>query len=271
MATNDLSTKLQSALTVIGQDVKALLAKQGDLTTLTTTQKASLVVAINEVQAAVAAIDVKSVIDDTAASTTKTYSSSKIASEITSAIGTLKSDLLGGAGEAYDTLKELADLIANNKSAIDALGEIAAGHVRFDQAQTITDEQKLQARTNIGAASQAAVEAAQSAAEAAQSTADTAKATADTATTNIGTIADLGTTAKTLVGAINEVNTTAKKGVADAATAQTQADKGVADAAAAKAAADAAQGDVDALELAVGDTTVDFAKVYTDARDGVSA
>lgn len=250
MATNDLSTKLQSALTLIGQDVKELLAKQGDLTSLTTSQKASLVVAINELQAAVAAIDVKSVINDTAASTTSTYSSSKIASEITSATNTLKNELLGGAGEAYDTLKELADLISTNKGAIDALEEIAAGHVRFDQAQTLTDEQKTQARTNIGAASQVAVEAAQS--------------KADSNAANIGTIADLGTSAKTLVGAINEVNTTAKKGVADAATAKSAAD-------AAKGAADAAQADIDALELAVGDTTVDFAKVYTDARDGVAA
>ena len=250
MATNDLSTKLQSALTLIGQDVKELLAKQGDLTSLTTSQKASLVVAINELQAAVAAIDVKSVINDTAASTTSTYSSSKIASEITSATNALKNELLGGAGEAYDTLKELADLISTNKGAIDALEEIAAGHVRFDQAQTLTDEQKTQARTNIGAASQVAVEAAQS--------------KADSNAANIGTIADLGTSAKTLVGAINEVNTTAKQGVADAATAKSAAD-------AAKGAADAAQADVDALELAVGDTTVDFAKVYTDARDGVAA
>lgn len=268
---NDLSSKLQSALTLIGQDIKALLANQGDLTALTTTQKASLVLAINEVQAAVAAIDVKSVIDDSAASTTKTYSSSKIASEITAATAALKADLLGGAGEAYDTLKELADLIDTNKGAIEALEEIAAGHVRFDQSQVLTDEQKLQARTNIGAGSQTAVEAAQAAAEAAQGTADTAKSLAETNGTNIGTVASLNTTAKTLVGAINEVKVQADKGVADAAAAQTQADKGVADAAAAKAAADAAQADVDALELAVGDTSVDFAKVYTNARDGVSA
>ena len=266
----DLSTNLQNAFAAVGADVKSLIAKQGDLTTLTTTQKASLVVALNELDAAVKAIDVKSVIDDTAASTTKTYSSSKIASEITSAIATLKAELLGGASEAFDTLKEIADFAEQNKELIDSLTDIAAGHVKFDAAQTLTDEQKLQARTNIAAASQAAVEAAQSAAEAAQGTADTAKSTAETNATNIGTIGDLGTTAKNLVGAINEVNTTAKKGVADAAAAQTQADKGVADAAAAKAAADAAQADVDALELAVGDCTANFVTVYTNARDGVA-
>ena len=39
----------------------------------------------------------------------------------------VKNDLLNGAGEAYDTLKELGDLIGNNEEAIDALREIASG------------------------------------------------------------------------------------------------------------------------------------------------
>lgn len=39
----------------------------------------------------------------------------------------VKSDLLNGAGEAYDTLKELGDLISENVTAIDALGVIASG------------------------------------------------------------------------------------------------------------------------------------------------
>ena len=59
--------------------------------------------------------------------------------------------MLGGAGSAYDTLKELADLIQTNQSAIEALESIAAGHVRFDQAQSLNETQKTQARTNIGA------------------------------------------------------------------------------------------------------------------------
>ena len=39
----------------------------------------------------------------------------------------VKDDLLNGAGAAYDTLKELGDLIDENKDAIDALEEIASG------------------------------------------------------------------------------------------------------------------------------------------------
>lgn len=46
------------------------------------------------------------------------------------AVGTqVKNDLLNGAGAAYDTLKELGDLINDNQEAIDALETIATGKV----------------------------------------------------------------------------------------------------------------------------------------------
>ena len=96
-------------------------------------------------------------IDDAQASATKTYSSQKVDSQITAAKQAVKDDLLGGAGEAYDTLKELADALVTNKDAITALQQIAQGHVQFDKAQSLNDEQKKQARANIGALS-AAVE-----------------------------------------------------------------------------------------------------------------
>lgn len=96
-------------------------------------------------------------IDDAQASATKTYSSQKVDSQITAAKQSVKNDLLGGAGEAYDTLKELADALVTNKDAITALQQIAQGHVQFDKAQPLNDEQKKQARANIGALS-AAVE-----------------------------------------------------------------------------------------------------------------
>lgn len=96
-------------------------------------------------------------IDDAQASATKTYSSQKVDSQITAAKQSVKNDLLGGAGEAYDTLKELADALVTNKDAITALQQIAKGHVQFDKAQALNDDQKKQARANIGALS-AAVE-----------------------------------------------------------------------------------------------------------------
>lgn len=258
MPNTDLVKNLELAFKSIGEDVKKLLAQDGDLAALTTTQKASLVVSINELNAAVKAIDVKSVIDDTATDATHAWSAKKVGDEIVAKAAALKSELLGGAGEAYDTLKELADLIATNTDAIDALKNIAAGHVRFDKAQELTVEQKKQARDNIAAASDEAVKAA-------QAKADEAHTNAATNATNMGVLGNLKTTEKgTLVGALNEVKAQADKGVANATTAQAAAE-------AADGKAVAAQGAIDAFKTAVGDTTKDFAAVYTTARNGAAA
>ena len=48
------------------------------------------------------------------------------------AAATVKNDLLNGAGTAYDTLKELGDLIDDNADAIDALETVAAGKADAD-------------------------------------------------------------------------------------------------------------------------------------------
>ena len=45
----------------------------------------------------------------------------------------VKNDLLNGAGAAYDTLKELGDLINENVSAIDALETVAAKKADLDE------------------------------------------------------------------------------------------------------------------------------------------
>jgi len=140
-----------------GQEIKKV---RGEIATSNTAAEAlTQRVAANEgaitnIQSEVAK---KVEIDDAQASATKTYSSQKVDSQITAAKQSVKNDLLGGAGEAYDTLKELADALVTNNDAITALQQIAQGHVQFDKAQALNDEQKKQARENIGALS-AAVE-----------------------------------------------------------------------------------------------------------------
>lgn len=140
-----------------GQEIKKV---RGEIATSNTAAEAlTQRVAANEgaitnIQSEVAK---KVEIDDAQASATKTYSSQKVDSQITAAKQSVKNDLLGGAGEAYDTLKELADALVTNKDAITALQQIAKGHVQFDKAQALNDDQKKQARANIGALS-AAVE-----------------------------------------------------------------------------------------------------------------
>lgn len=177
-AQNTMIQNLSAAFTAAGVDVKGLLAKIGDLGALTTTQKASLVGALNELKTG---IDAAVKIDDAKTQAGTTWSSTKINSAINAAI----SALVSGAPEALDT----------NKDAITALQQIAAGHVKFDAAQTLNDTQKQQARENIDAVSAAQL----------------------------------------------------------AATAKTVAEK--------------ANGDLTTFKTNIGDTTVDFAAVYTAARD----
>lgn len=61
----------------------------------------------------------------------------------------VKNDLLNGAGEAYDTLKELGELIDNNKTAIDVLEEVAAGKADKVHSHVISDVADLQETLNI--------------------------------------------------------------------------------------------------------------------------
>lgn len=175
-----LATRIGTECKTLRAEIQAQAAKVGDLATLTGTQKTTIVAALNEQIAALKAlegeVDALTQIDDTKVSESTTYSSSKIASEITAAKQAVKDDLLGGAGTAYDTLKELADLIQTNQDAITALQALAAGHVKYDGAQELTDAQKAQARSNIGAASSAEATAAKNAAEAAQADVDALEA-----------------------------------------------------------------------------------------------
>lgn len=141
--------------------VLAIRDAQGQRGSLTTTDKDSLVDAINEVVASLAAlrqvVESKTEIDDSVATATNVWSALKTTTKISESCAAVKNEILNGAGAAYDTLSELATLITTNQSAIQALQGIAAGHVKFDAAQSLTAAQKTQARSNIDAASTAEV------------------------------------------------------------------------------------------------------------------
>ena len=241
MATT-LSAQISALATQIGSDIKTLIAHDGDLSALTTQQKASLVLALNELKAGLTAVEGKlgAQIDDSSSGTDKTWSASKINSAITEAVNAL----INGAPETLDTIKEVADAITQNKDAIAAIQAIASGHVKFDGAQSLTSEQKTQARTNIDAAGTADVEAVK---------------------TTIGTMTNLSTTDKTSIdGAINEV-----KGTAD--TAKSTADTANSTATAAQTKANQVETALNTLTTNVGDTQADFVAVYEAARDGSAA
>lgn len=139
-----LQTRIESLVIRIAQEFNTLNGKTGTLASLTTTDKSSLVAAINELQSAVLS---GTGIDDANVALTTTYSSTKIVT----LLDTLKTEILGGADAAYDTLVEIQQLLQDGTSGLDALLAAINNRVRFDAAQTLTVIEQQQARSNIGA------------------------------------------------------------------------------------------------------------------------
>lgn len=144
---SNLVTQIQNLVIRLGTEFKVVHSSIGTLSSLTTTQKSSLVAAINEVRGSVAGADM---IDDLASpsETDKTYSAFKI----TNLLDSLRESILGGASEAFDTLKELQDLLEDDQSGIGALAAAIENKVSWSASQTLTGGQQAQARSNIGAA-----------------------------------------------------------------------------------------------------------------------
>lgn len=150
---SDLSTKeLHTAVAagfarlaeILSEVDKKHKANIGTLSSLTTQEKTNLVAALNEVKAS---LDAFNQIDDTSAKTNKAYSSHKVDALIAQAI----TNLLNGADESSDTLKELADKIA-------AQIEAMQGVLSVSGAQNLEDEQKRHGRNNLGLGALATVD-----------------------------------------------------------------------------------------------------------------
>ena len=126
-----LEQRLSLVIQAIGADIKILKTAKGDLTALSTTAKGNLVEALNEIFT----------LANTKASST----------DITSAIDSLKTEIMGtGVPEALNTLKEIATYIQSDETLGVSLSTAITKRVRFDDIQTLTTPEKLQACTNIG-------------------------------------------------------------------------------------------------------------------------
>jgi len=123
-----MQLRLTALVGAIGTDVKTLTVNTGVLSGLTTTAKTNLVSAINEVNALLGALP----------------------SSITTQLNTLRDQILGGAGAAFDTLKELQDALADEDTVVNSLLAAMANRVRYDAPQTLTTAQQAQACVNIG-------------------------------------------------------------------------------------------------------------------------
>lgn len=143
-----LEQRLTAFATAVGDDVQDLRLRIGSLASLDTTAKNNVVAAINELLDLIEGISTGggASINDGTTSTGSVWSSSKTSSEISAAI----SALIDGAPTALDTLKEIADELSEQDSAVSGLITAVGNRIRFDAAQTLTGPQQLQACENIG-------------------------------------------------------------------------------------------------------------------------
>lgn len=139
--TTRIATECKSLRTLINNNTAGL-------SSLTTTTKTNLVAAINELNTAIGTIN-SNLIDIDDASTTATGDTWSV-SKIVSAIAAAKNEILGGAGAAFDTLKELQDALGADASFATTINTALGNRVRFDASQTLTAPQQLQACSNIG-------------------------------------------------------------------------------------------------------------------------
>lgn len=139
-----MEQELIALVEAFGADIKAERAARGNLSALNTTDKNSVVAAINELLGLIGGSG--AVIDDMGTSSGVAWSAAKIQAELLA----LRDGILGGASEAYDTLLELQELATGNASTAAALADSINNRVRYDQAMTLTEAQQRQAAQNIG-------------------------------------------------------------------------------------------------------------------------
>lgn len=150
-----LSVRMSDLATRVSTECKAIRTlvngNAADLAALTTTSKVSLVSALNELKGAISTIQGAgyATIDDASTSdTTKTWSITKIASEITAALNALTT----GAPTALNTLDELANALGDDANFAATITAALGNRVRVDTAaQGLTTLQQQNARANINA------------------------------------------------------------------------------------------------------------------------
>ena len=193
-----LTEQVTSLAIRLAEEFKSVYSGVGDLESLKTDSKTSLVDAINEVKTN----PVKGVIDDFRKTTWSTYSSSRIdvllsgktftpindvtpsnlsvyssskvnsllqdtksqdikdtatetqttwsSQKITDFVGQRVESVLGGAGSAFDTLRELQDALGRDENFSTTILSRLDKVIRADVTQNLTEEEQARARANLG-------------------------------------------------------------------------------------------------------------------------
>lgn len=126
MARSEFHQTLTEFAEFVGMKDKEIITLIGVLSTLTTTQKNSIVGAINELNQRITTLSGSSAgIDDTSTGDSSTLSAKKIIELLKQAKAEVKNELLGGEVDAsIDTIKELGDMLKGIQTGEDGLNKL---------------------------------------------------------------------------------------------------------------------------------------------------
>lgn len=126
MARPDFNQLLTEFAEFVGLKDKEIINLIGVLATLTTTEKGSIVGAINELKSSITALSSSNAgINDSATGDSSTLSAKKILELLAQAKSDVKNELLGGQVEqSIDTIKELGDMLKNMQNGEDGLNKL---------------------------------------------------------------------------------------------------------------------------------------------------
>lgn len=150
MAQTEIATLLTGFAEFVGSEDKKIVKFIGDLSVLSTTDKANLVGAINELYQSIRSLSGSTAgINDSATNETSTLSARKILELVNQAKTDAKSEILGGNVAAeLDTIKELADALNGMKTGEDGLNKLIQKISQVNEALT-TLNQKFTTLDNV--------------------------------------------------------------------------------------------------------------------------
>jgi hypothetical protein len=136
MARSEFHQTLTEFAEFVGMKDKEIITLIGVLSTLTTTQKNSIVGAINELNQRITTLSGSSAgIDDTSTGDSSTLSAKKIIELLKQAKAEVKNELLGGeVDQSIDTIKELGELLKNVQTGEDGLNKLVQKVTQTNQS-----------------------------------------------------------------------------------------------------------------------------------------
>lgn len=126
MARQEFNQTITEFAEFVGMKDKEIVKLIGAMQSLTTSQKDTLVGAINEMNERINSLSSSAAgINDSATNETSTLSAKKILDLLNQAKADVKNELLGGeVDQSIDTIKELGDMLKNIKTGEDGLNKL---------------------------------------------------------------------------------------------------------------------------------------------------